>query len=146
MGLVVGALLLGWMAVRLWPRLRAWWAARRGAGEVESPEAARDPFVDPFGPRSPLRGRPASELVIHVYRAFQAYMALLGRPRREGVTAHDFLVELPASAGSWRDSIERLTDLYEAAEYTPSSVDESCLDELRAIWERLMQAVREARG
>lgn len=117
-----------------------------GGQPGEQPVVTRDPFVDPFGPRSPFRGRPPAEVVVHVYRAFQAYAALVGKPRHPEMTAHDYLRELPPSMASWRERIEQLTDLYAAAEYTPGLVDETDLEDLRAIWERLMQAVREVRG
>ncbi|MBI2300815.1 MAG: DUF4129 domain-containing protein [Armatimonadetes bacterium] len=151
-GVLLVLLLLGWIAYRLlkggaWRHLMARLRAlfTRGAAG-EPPPPTRDPFVDPFGPRSQLRGRPASELVSHVYRAFQAYAALAGCPRRPEITAHEFLHDLPPSMDSWHPQIRALTDLYAAAEYTPDSVDEGCLPELRTIWERLMQAVREVRG
>ena len=105
----------------------------------------RDPFVNPFGPRSPLRGQPPVEYVRHVYRAFQAYCALIGCPRSPDLTAHEFLCELPPSVEPWRREITELTDMYAAAEYTPDSVDEGCLTDLRVIWDRLIAAVREVR-
>ncbi len=137
------ALLLGiaYLLYQAWRRR----APRAKAAAADEPVRTRDPFVDPFGPRSPFRGRPVSDIVIHIYRAFQAYAALIGQPRRPGVTAHDYLRHLPPSMETWRREIEQLTDLYAAVEYTPSQVDETCLDELRAIWARLMQAVGEVR-
>lgn len=138
---VLRALARLWRGLKL-PGLPAWLRRR----ERETPGPTRDPFVDPFGPRSPLRGRPPVEVVRHVYRAFGAYCELIGCPRRPDLTAHEFLHELPPSTDSWRTEIRELTDLYAAAEYTPTSVDEAALDELRPIWARLMRAVSEYRG
>ena len=139
------------LAYGLWRLIRAgWWRRLRWPGrpptEPAAPVVTKDPFVDPFGPRSPLRGQPPVELVRHVYRAFGAWCALAGCPRRPDVTAREFLAELPPSADGWRGHIEDLTCLYEAAEYTPDSVDESCLPQLRECWSALMQAVERARA
>lgn len=131
-----GALLRGRMAA---------WQARRRAAMAARPVRTRDPFVDPFAPRSPFLQRPAADTVVHVYRALLAYCELLGKPRRPEHTAHEFLFELPAAVESWRPMIVTLTELYEAVEYTPDLVGDEVRDELRPIWERLMQAVREVR-
>ena len=121
------------------------WLDKRREAARSRPVVTRDPFVDPFGPRSPFKDRPPAETVVHVYRAFLAYCELLGKPRRSSLTAHEFLFELPASVESWRPLIVELTELYEAVEYTPELVGDEARDELRPIWERLMEAVREVR-
>jgi hypothetical protein len=137
-----------WLALR---RLQAWLAGRRRDGGPDPaaptpPGPQRNPFVDPWGLRSPLRRQPPAEYVRYVYRAFQAFCALAGAPRRPDVTAREFLGELPASTNSWRAEIEALTLLYEAAEYTPESVDETCMAQLRSFWERLMVEVARVRS
>jgi hypothetical protein len=141
--LLLGAVvvLLARQLARLRPRARA---ASASTSQPRPP--TRNPFVDPFGPRSPLRGAPPAEVVRHVYRAFQAWCALCGVPRPPEMTARAFLAHLPTAADPWRAEIEELTLLYEVAEYTPEGVDESCYPQLRACWERLMTAVDKVRG
>jgi len=152
MAKLIGLLIaLALLAVLLWKsstllrgRLAAWRDRRREA-KAARPVRTRDPFVDPFSQRSPFRDRPPADTVVHVYRAMLAYCELLGKPRRPEHTAHEFLYELPAAVESWRPMIVTLTELYEAVEYTPDLVGDEVRDELRPIWERLMQAVREVR-
>lgn len=152
LGKLLGVLLvLAAVGYGLWRLAKAgWWRRLRWPARTPREPApyvpTRDPFVDPFGPRSPLRGQPPAEVVRHVYRAFGAYCELAGHARRPDVTAREFLAELPPSTSNWRGHIEDLTWLYEAAEYTPESVDESCLPQLRECWAALMQGVERARG
>ncbi|MCC7492802.1 MAG: DUF4129 domain-containing protein [Fimbriimonadaceae bacterium] len=141
--LLGGSLLaIGWVGWRLWQRR----GARSSEPVAEQPVVAKYVFEDPFGPRSPFRGRPTGEVVRHLYRALQAWAQLVHSPRPPDATPLAWLRQLPPEAAAWRAEIEALTELYLAVEYTPSLVDESCLPELQRIWERLLQAVKEARG
>jgi len=144
MALLLLAAILWQSAAALRGRWTGWQAQRREA-KAARPLRTRDPFTDPFAPRSPFLTRPAADTVVHVYRALLAYCELLGKPRRPEHTAHEFLYELPAAVESWRPMIVTLTELYEAVEYTPERIGDEVRDELRPIWERLMQAVREVR-
>lgn len=131
--------LLAWLA-QMW---RDFWALFSGRRRERSAAAAAPiqhrsflDFSDPFAAGTFGRYSP-QELVRYTFEAFEAWARDNGSPREADQTAYEFARQVGERSARLAAPARTLAELYSRAAYSPASLPEATVEQLRTFWQTL---------